>query len=173
MSTFWSCAQVHLHDEALALRNLRRQHFNAFYPFFLTPNRFNHLQVRPVFPNYVFIELDDDIPNWSPINSTLGVKRLLTQTGKGEYRRPAQAVFIDEIRRLRRRDGAVGGEALLPPGTMVRIKKGPFAERVALVEMTAGERVRLLLEVFSRQIAIDFAVDDVQTVRRAEAMAPA
>ena len=173
MSLFWGCAQTHLHDEALALRNLRRQRFNAFYPFFLVPNRFARLAVRPVFPNYVFVELDDEVPNWSPINSTLGIKRLLTQIGKGEYRRPARIGFVDDIRRLRRRDGVAGGAPLLPPGTTVRIKRGPFAERVALVEMAAGDRVRLLLEVFSREVAIDFAVDDVQLVRRAEDFVPA
>ena len=167
MSTFWSCAQTHVHDEALALRNLRRQRFNAFYPFFLVPNRFARLAVKPVFPGYVFVELDDELPNWSPINSTLGIKHLLTQISKGEYRRPAKVGFIENLRRLRRQEGALGAP-LLPPGTTVRVKRGPFAEQIALVEMSTGERVRLLLEVFSREVAVDFSVDDVAVVRRAE-----
>jgi transcription antitermination factor NusG len=165
MTTYWACAQTHLHDEALALRNLRRQKYHAWYPFFLVPNRFHHLAVKPCFPNYVFIEVDDEYPNWSPINSTLGIKRLLTEFSKGDYRKPARAIFIDGMRKLRGdRDSAVSN--LLPPGTTVRIKRGPFAERVALVELSDGDRVKLLLEVFSREISVEFSLDDVQLVRR-------
>ena len=168
MTSYWSCAQTHPNEEALAIRNLRRQHFNAFYPFFLQPNRWRKMAVKAVFPGYVFVELDDTRPNWSPINNTLGVKRLLTQsTTPGEYRQPARIKFVDELRRLHRHhQGALAEPDVLPPGTIVRIKRGPFAERVALVEMSSGDRVRLLLEAFNREIVVEFAVDDVVLIRR-------
>lgn len=167
MTIYWSCAQCHPHKEPVALRNLRRQRFTAFYPFFLLPTRFRRLVVRPVFPGYVFIELDDTVPNWAPINSTLGVKRLLTYSSKNEeYRKPTMVPFIDSLRRIRNDDSAGDHAALLPIGTTVRICRGPFAEKVALVTLAEGDRVKLLLEAFNREIVVDFDVDSVELVRR-------
>lgn len=168
MGIYWSCAQTHPHHEALALRNLRRQAFTAFYPFFIHTNRFRRLVVKPVFPGYVFIELDDTLPNWSPINSTLGVKRLLTHSAGSEdlYRKPAKVPFMDDLRRLRIYHEDAPGEEVIPPGTTVRIRRGPFAEKVALVAMSTQDRVRLLLEAFNREIVVDFDTESVELVRR-------
>lgn len=168
MAIYWSCAQTHPHNEALALRNLRRQKFTAFYPFFLVTNRFRRLVVKPVFPGYVFIELEDQTHNWAPINSTLGVKRLLTHSAGGDepYRKPAKVPFMEDLRRLRIQSAETGEEDVLPPGTTVRIRRGPLAERVALVAMSSADRVKLLLEAFNREIVIDFDVESVELVRR-------
>jgi transcription antitermination factor NusG len=171
MAKFWSCAQTRPRAEPLAIRNLRRQRFRAFYPFLLVRNRFHRLTVMPVFPSYVFVELDDAVPNWSPINSTLGVRRLLTQLVKhSEYRRPANVGFAEDLRRLRIRSSldavapAEESEGCLPPGTVVRVRRGPFAERVALVSLSSAARVKLLLEFFNREISISFDLDDVEIV---------
>lgn len=168
MTLYWSCAQTHPQAEQTAIRNLRRQRFDAFFPFFLTKlSRFRRLAVRPVFPGYVFIRLDDEHPNWSPIHSTLGIKRLLTHwVSADEYRRPAKIQFVEDLRRLRIRGAHAGEQEVLPPGTEVRIRRGPFAERVALVDMATTERVRLLLEVFGREVSVEFGVDDIVLVRR-------
>jgi transcriptional antiterminator RfaH len=167
MSQYWACAQTHPQQEQIAIRNLQRQHFHAFFPFFLANNRFRRLAVRPVFPGYVFVELDDTIPNWAPIHSTLGVKHLLTHwVSADEYRRPARIPFVGDLRRLRIRGNHSGEQDTLPPGTEVRIKRGPFAERVALVKLSTIDRVNLLLEVFSRQVSIEFDLADVVLVRR-------
>ena len=169
MAAYWSCAQTKPHEEALAIRNLRRQRFTAFYPFVLLPNRYHRLAVRPVFPGYVFVELDDKASNWAPINSTLGVRRLLTVAAKdSEYRQPAHIAFVDDLRRLRVRQPGAGGPAedTLPAGTTVRIKRGPFAEHIALVHMSVADRVHLLLQVFSREIEVAFSAADVEIIRR-------
>ena len=164
---FWSCAQTHPHQEALAIRNLRRQHFDAFYPLFLAPNRFRRLAPHPVFPGYVFVQLDSEAYNWAPINSTLGVRRLLTQPAPGDYRRPAKIGFIEDLHhRLRIHNPSAEPEDTLPPGTMVRIRRGPFAERVALVTLSTADRVRLLLEVFNRDTEVEFDRAEVQLIRR-------
>jgi hypothetical protein len=74
---FWSVAQTKPNREKMALRNLKRQGYEAFFPFFLKTNRHKHLVVEPLFRSYVFIRLDDDL-TWAPINSTYGVSYLLT-----------------------------------------------------------------------------------------------
>lgn len=163
---YWSCVQTHPHGESLAVRNLRRQRFVAFYPFFLLPHgRFHRLMPRPVFPGYVFVQLDGDLFNWSPINYTKGVRHLLTYSVRDDdYRRPVKITFVDSLRHLRIRSDRHREPDLIPVGTMVRIKRGPFAERVGLVEMSAMDRVKLLLDVFNRRMSVDFDVDSVSAI---------
>lgn len=167
MTVYWSCAQVHPHQEGLSQRNLRRQQFTAFFPYFLLCNRYRKLAVKPVFPGYIFIQLDDQIQNWSPINNTLGVKRLLTHSADGEYRKPARVRFLDNLRRLRIcSDDPSSGRDAIPIGTTVRIRRGPFAERVALVAMSNADRVKLLLEAFNREVVVEFDSEAIEVVRR-------
>ena len=165
MSRFWACAQTHPRNEQLAVRNLHRQRFTAFYPFFLVKNRFSRMTVQPVFPSYVFVELDDDVLNWPPINYTTGVKQLLTCTSTHEYRHPAHIGFVDSLRRLRIWNQAAESSAdRIPVGTMVKITRGPFAQKVGLVEMSTHDRVRLLMDAFNRTCSVDFDVTAVEAL---------
>ena len=166
MPSFWSCVTVHPHQEALALRNIRRQGFTSFYPFSLVANNRRRLVVRPLFPGYIFIQLDDQVFNWSPLNNTLGVRRLITATTAGDYRYPARVPFADDLWRLRLRPSSVNEPELIPPGTIVRVLRGPFQERTGLVELSEGDRVKLLLQAFNREVSIEFSVENVQLIRR-------
>lgn len=166
MTTFWAAAQTYPRFESIAVRNLRRQNFSCFFPFFLTRNRYRHYAVHPAFPGYIFIELDHDTNNWSPINSTVGVIRLLTMPTRDEYLRPCVVDFVDDLRRLRICQPDRPEADILPLGTMVRIKSGPLAEKTALVEMATRERVRLLVQLFNREIAAEFSVNDLETMAR-------
>jgi transcription antitermination factor NusG len=38
---------------------------------------------------------------------------------------------------------------------MVRIKRGPLAERIALVELSTPERLRLVVELFNSKVPVD------------------
>jgi len=50
---------------------------------------------------------------------------------------------------------------------MVRIQRGAFTDTIALVEMSAESRVRLLLECFGGlEIAVSFAAEDVEVISR-------
>jgi transcription antitermination factor NusG len=163
MGSYWSCAQTGPRREPLALRNLKRQNFHAFYPLFLARDKRGRQAIVPVFPSYVFIELNDETgQNWSPINSTLGVTRLLTRAG-GDEIHPCRIEFAEALHRMRIRDNSAEPD-LLPVNTRVKIRRGPFAERVALVEMSRHDRVRLILEVFNREIMVEFEIDAVVRV---------
>lgn len=179
--SYWSCAQTHPRQEKLALRNLRRQAFTAFYPFFLVEHVMRGQRrriVQPVFPGYVFVELED-ATSWSPINSTMGVKRLLTGLASAaseddDYRRPARVPFVAQLRRLRIRrpvdyddqplDGLTLDDQPIAPGTVVTIRRGAWAGRRALVEMSTAERVHALVECFAgRSLSVTFGLADVET----------
>ena len=59
-----------------ARRNLADQGFETYLPLFHSIVQ-KGARVKALFPNYLFINLDEKIDNWSPIRSTPGVSRLV------------------------------------------------------------------------------------------------
>ena len=64
----WYLIQTKPQQESIAAQNLSNQGFNTFYPKAPINNK-----ITPLFPRYLFIELDDKTQNWTPIRSTKGV----------------------------------------------------------------------------------------------------
>ena len=163
----WTVAQVKPKQVERAIVNLERQHFTVFNPVFTVKRVVRNRVVQvlePVFPSYVFIELADD-QRWVPINSTFGVKRLLTRQADGsEYREPAVIgdAFIAGLQRCSRHDDKDGWR--LEPGTAIRILHGPLAGRTAIVTWSSTKRVRFLLNLLNRDLEVEIAVDQVVPV---------
>jgi transcriptional antiterminator RfaH len=167
-SLFWACAQTHPHQEQLALVNLRRQQFNSFFPILLIENKNKHIVAKAAFPGYVFVELDEDRYNWAPINFTLGVQRLLTYSTKDDgYNQPCRAHFIDALHRMRivQRPGDHKlSPDIIPCGSMIKIRRGPFANYEALVTLSTHERLSVMFRLFNRDVNMHLSVNDVQRI---------
>ena len=72
----WYLIYTKPRQELIAVANLQNQAYNAFAPQVSVKKRTNQgwKQVNePLFPNYVFIQLDDVADDWKPIRSTRGV----------------------------------------------------------------------------------------------------
>ena len=160
----WTVAQVKPKQLERAIINLERQHFTVFNPVFTVKRIVRNRVVQmpePVFPSYVFIELTDG-QRWVPINSTFGVKRLLTrQPDESEYREPAVIAdaFIAGLQRCSCHDDKEGWR--LEPGTAVRILRGPLVGRTAIVTWSSSERVRFLLNLLNRDLEVEIAIEHV------------
>ena len=170
-ATYWACAQTHPRQEELALRNLRRQGFTSFFPFFMI-RKLKHgiangtYLAKPAFPGYVFIQFPEEFYGWGPINNTLGISRLMThQVPDDEYRTPCRAGFVDDLWQMRILQ-ADRAPDVIPIGTMIKIKRGPFAERVALVSLSTTQRVGVMLEMFNRSVVLEFDVANVERIMR-------
>jgi len=107
-----------------------------------------------LFPGYLFVKLlfAKDYPaiRWTP-----GLVRVITSGGS-----PVQIGedMLSEIRKLERVGLRHRLQARsLKPGSRVRIVEGPFAGFEGSVEahLNGGERIRILLELFRRQAALD------------------
>jgi transcription antitermination factor NusG len=172
MAMYWACAQTHPKKEQLALTNLKRQNFEAFFPLIAARDHRGRPIEKSAFPGYVFIRLNDDERRWSPINFTMGVQRLLTYVTSDDsgYKEPCRADFVDTLHRLiiPQGDGPARPDLILA-GERIVIKRGPFAAHTALVTMSNHERVRVLLGLFSREVTLDIAVEDVQRISRTAA----
>src|SRR3546814_1166550 len=78
--TRWYVAQTQAQGEERARLNLERQGFRTYLPRYRRERR--HARRRdvvkaPLFPGYIFIELDLEQSPWRSINGTFGVTRLV------------------------------------------------------------------------------------------------
>jgi transcriptional antiterminator RfaH len=151
----WYAARAKPGQERLALENLSRQEFTAYYPR-IHIERFKKgkiiKEVEGLFPGYLFVNVALDPAAWRTINSTRGIMRLLSFSQDG---RPSP-VPPGHIEALRERE--ISGEFLIPMAARfrkndtVRIKNGPSAGKTGRVLATKGERVEFLFNLLGREV---------------------
>ena len=120
------------------------------------------LHQEPLFPRYLFIELDDalDAQSWAPIRSSKGVASLV---GFGASPARVEAALIAMLRaqesRLQMQDtGFCSGEKVI-------ILDGPFRELQAVYSQDDGDRrAFVLIEILNRMIRIPVAQDCLRKV---------
>jgi transcriptional antiterminator RfaH len=152
----WCVVNTLPHQESRAEMNLLRQGFRAWLP--VTRRVRRHARkvdvVRaPLFPGYLFVELDLERDGWSPINGTYGVRRLLVRDARPET---LPGRFVADLQRAIGRDGICMPEPKcdgLMSGARVRITWGPFADCIAtILDLAPKERVLLLLELLGGNV---------------------
>lgn len=152
--TCWSVVHTRPHQEARAETNLVRQGYKAWLPYIERSRRKGQKFLKtlePMFPGYLFVELDPDKNTWSTINNTYGVKYLLTNSS-----RPNQLPkeFVAALIKTVRADGKcmpVFGD--IKRGDKVKFVSGPFVDCLAnVLDLLPGERVRLLMNVLGSKI---------------------
>src|SRR3989338_8629396 len=80
MLSDWYLLYTKPRSEQVAELNLKRQGYRSYLPFTLERRRHQgtyHLIKTPMFPRYLFIQLNKETDNWSPIRSTKGVTDLV------------------------------------------------------------------------------------------------
>jgi transcriptional antiterminator RfaH len=158
----WYVVQCKPREERRALENLERQRFCCYLPM-LAVEKLRHGSVRavpePLFPGYLFINLDELTDNWLPIRSTRGVIQLVRFR---EYPVPVAEAMIEGIRERLTSD--TPRIPYLKPGERVRITQGPFSDVEAIFIANDGlERVVLLMNILNRDQHMSFPAT---TVRR-------
>jgi transcriptional antiterminator RfaH len=153
----WYAVQSKPRQERVALANLLRQHYAAYLPHCtqrkLTRGR-HHSLTAPLFPGYLFVELNLGQDNTAPIRSTIGCTGLV----RFGTRMPAlPAGFIERLRELEQREGALRiAEPEWAPGQDVSVTEGPFAGLNAVFKTRSGaERVIVLLEWLGAQRPVE------------------
>lgn len=151
----WYVVSTLPHQEGRAETNLRRQGYSTWLPRFQRSRRHARridTTLAPLFPGYLFVQLDLDRDAWSSINGTYGVRQIISQND-----RPARVPddFIDALQNTLDQHGLVGvPERWLQPGLKVRVLSGPFVDCFGtLVNLASRDRVGLLLSVLGREVA--------------------
>lgn len=157
----WYAIHSKPRQEARALENLERQGFQAWLPM-LTVEKVRRGKlakvVEPMFSRYLFIRLDTEQTNWSPIRSTLGVSKLVSFGNR-------PAVIDDELILALQQLPAREPERLFQPGQAVKFVSGPLRGLEGIYEQTDGElRAMVLVDLLSKHHRITTDMQDLMPV---------
>ena len=143
----WMIAQIKPNSCALAVRNLERQGFKTFLPKIKTTikkeNRFVNKDAI-LFPGYVFIGFNPHKLNWTKINSTYGISKVLV------FNKKPSEISYDIILALKNRyekkfDSTL--EENFQKGDTIRFNSGPLVDFFARIEnIDSKNRIWVLLE---------------------------
>jgi transcriptional antiterminator RfaH len=153
----WYVVNTKVREENKALFNLKRQSFNAYLPQYKKTRRHarrTDLVLAPLFPNYLFVEFNMNITNWSAINSTIGVSSLIKF---GRLPTPIPTELIFEIQNREDPQGIVSlnRNLNLKKGDEVNIVAGTFNEHSGIFEcQNDDERIVILLNLMGRDVRV-------------------
>jgi len=161
--TRWYVAYTERCGEARAITNLHRQGFAVFCPW--TRKTVRHARktktIRaPLFPSYLFVELDPAQDRWRAINGTRGISHLITN---GDVPAPVPAGVVEAIMSRCNDAGIVSWKPMLQVGQTVRVSQGSFVDFIGTLEHLSPEgRVRILVELMGRSVAIRMHGEDLE-----------
>ena len=157
----WIVANTHPKREQYAQENLARQGFRPYAPRIMKRvTRFAKTRdvSAPLFPSYIFINVDPAMSQWRPILSTYGVRAVIG----GDRPSMLDSRFIDELK-AREVDGFIR-----PPGVEwvvgqeAAIREGPMSGLVGqIVELRDRERIVLLMDILNRSVRLTLDADQL------------
>jgi transcription elongation factor/antiterminator RfaH len=113
----------------------------------------------PFFPRYLFVVLDLSRHQWRSINGTYGVSRLVMCGGEPH---PVPCGVVEALIASADTGGILRLDQHLRVGSPVRLLAGPFAEQLATLDhLDDAGRVRVLLDIFGRKVAVSTAANNV------------
>ncbi|WP_066560230.1 transcription termination/antitermination protein NusG [Croceicoccus bisphenolivorans] len=164
MAIRWYVAQTRARGEVLAKQHLERQSFRTFLPRIRRITRHARRAIEakvPLFPGYIFVAFDNGVDRWRSINSTHGVKTLVT--GDGGAPTPVRPGVMRKLCDACDGDLFMGSADVWVPGQVVRIEDGPFAETLARVENLEGpDRVRVLFALLGSSVSMTLPSYDLR-----------
>ena len=121
-------------------------------------------RIRPLFPSYIFARLQlEDAEVFRNVKYTRGVHRIL---GSRDHPVPVADEVVKIIAERMGKDGVLEQKLLYKQGDPVRLKHGPLADLVGILEkpVSAAGRVRILLEVYHKTIRADLSCAEIESV---------
>jgi transcriptional antiterminator RfaH len=153
----WYVVQTQPNAESKAVAHLGRQGFATYLPRYQKRRRHARrvdMVAAPLFPRYLFVEIDMAIQRWRSIYSTIGVSRLICA---GEVPTPAPDHVVAT---LKGREDAAGfiqleRRPLFRVGDKIRIREGLFSDCLGLYDgMPDRDRVAVLLDLLGRKVRV-------------------
>ncbi len=160
----WVVVNTHSNKERFADENLKRQGFRTYCPMLRKVRRHARRAeevTRPLFPGYLFLKLDPKQERWRAIQSTFGVRSLVTF---GSRLGTIPQSFIESLLTCEESGFVRDREApeAFAAGDQVRINGGAFDEVVATVLLAdAKDRLVVLFDFMRRRVRITLSPDQV------------
>ncbi|WP_236198434.1 transcription/translation regulatory transformer protein RfaH [Pseudomonas pseudonitroreducens] len=153
----WYLVQCKPRQDLRALENLQYQGYECFLPTQqierLRNGQWNH-QKEPLFPGYLFIELDTSQDNWMPIRSTRGVSQIVRF---GANPLPVSNHIISYLRLH-----APSEDHEFQPGDKVILDwSGTSGIEAIFLAKDGTERVLLLLTLLQRVVQVSVSTNNL------------
>ena len=151
----WYLIQYKPNSYRIAKLNLERQGFDTFIPMQKITKRINSKFVDfiyPLFKGYFFVAFDHRRSEWTKINSTIGVIKIICQ---GQKPIPVPEDIINGIKLRCDNDDKIINKKKFKAGDCIKIIRGPFSGFVGNVEEIKDEvRISTLLNYMGNQINV-------------------
>ena len=160
----WYVVSTHARSEHKAAWHLRNQGYRPYLPCYSKLRR--HARKvdyvsKPLFPRYLFVEMDVTRTQWRAICSTVGVSGIISFDGLPS---PVPEGIVEEIAACEDAKGMIvlPKRAPFEPGQPVQIAAGPMLDKVGLFEsQTDDERVVVLLSLLGREVRVRLPIETV------------
>jgi len=156
----WYVVQTQPHAETKAIFHLERQRYRIFCPRVTKMVRHARKSSRvlaPLFPGYLFLNLDVFREGWRSVNGTFGVSHIIMQN---ELPQPVPRGVVEELQARMDARGVILWQERFKVGQTVKIGEGPFADFIGILEhLDAKGRVRVLLDLMGRTVSVTTSAD--------------
>ncbi|EHJ06108.1 transcription/translation regulatory transformer protein RfaH [Marinobacter manganoxydans] len=144
-----------------ALQHLQNQDIVCFYPK-ITVEKIKAgkrtKRLEPLFPGYLFVNLEQTDPMWAKLRSTRGVLRIVSFANK-----PA-AISDEVIQHIKDSLDSVAEQGGIKPGQAVHLSEGPFEGIHAIFQAYDGEaRAIVLINFMQKQQRVKVPVSALKT----------
>ena len=151
----WYLAQCKPNATHIAVRNLENQDFVSFLPLQEVAKRkgkgFQH-QIRPLFPGYLFVQLDATKGPWCKINSTRGIARLVRLGAEPSV--VPDAIIANLMARCDEMS-IIQDDRALVLGNRAKVTQGPFSGFIATIaNVEANDRIYILLDIMGQSTKV-------------------
>jgi transcriptional antiterminator RfaH len=153
----WYVAQTQANAENKAVAHLARQGFATYLPRYLKRRRHARrvdVVAAPLFPRYLFVEINMAVQRWRSIYSTVGITRLVCN---GEYPAPVPEQVVDLLRGRENTSGFIqlDHRPKFKTGDKIRILEGAFYDCLGIYDgMPDRDRVGILLDLLGRKVRV-------------------
>ena len=149
----WYVVHTKPRQENGAVKNLERQGFASYCPLTVQAKRLRqrwHSVLEPLFPRYLFVKLNIETDDFSPIRSTQGVIGLV------RFGSEAASIPGTVVDAIRHKEQQLRSENSKYPcwqkGEQLEILDGPFSGLKGIfVKKESVERVILLLDILGQE----------------------
>ncbi len=159
----WYAGYTKCNHERVVNKILHEKGINTFLPEIIVPSRRNDRKIlikRPLFRNYLFIELDEKREHWMKVFRTPGLARIC---GNGRPS-PIPDEDIDSIKIFVRSDRNLYPLPFLHVGARVQVTSGPLTGAIGILvkEDRKKRRLSVSLELMGQSVVVSLFDDEVK-----------
>jgi transcriptional antiterminator RfaH len=104
------------------------------------------------FDGYLFVSLDIQRQRWSPINSTVGVRKLVMSDRKPI---PVPYGIVEALILATDEAGFLHPKDMFQAGKTIKVESGPFADQLGVLDYVGRSgAVRVLMDIMNRAVPI-------------------